>query len=90
MKLKIMEDRETDFIILAGIRYGIGRASYAPGLICDWIKRHWPELSSNLKTLIKRDITEEIRLWERMGDRPYGDSCNAGIWRNLVMWLEDK
>ena len=88
--MQILEDRDTDFIILAGIRYGIGRASYAPGLICDWIKRHWNELSDNLKTLIKRDITSEIEMRDRSPHLSLGMDCDVRTWREFKKWLEDK
>ena len=87
---KILEDRDTDFIILAGIRYGIGRASYAPSLICNWIKNHWNELSDNLKSQIKRDIKSEIEVWFNMRETPYGDICNASVWKSLITWLDEK
>ena len=90
MNNKILDDRDTDFIILAGIRYGIGRASYAPSLICDWIKNHWDEFSDNLKFQIKRDIKSEIEIWFNMREMPYGDSCNASVWKSLIAWLDDQ
>jgi len=86
----ILDDRDTDFIILAGIRYGIGRASYAPSLICDWIKNHWDEFSDNLKSQIKRDIKSEIEVWFNMRELLYGDSCNASVWKSLIAWLDDQ
>ena len=90
MNNKILDDQNTDFIILAGIRYGIGRASYAPNLICNWIKNHWNELSDNLKSQIKRDIRSEIEVWFNMRELPYGDNCNAGVWKSLIAWLDEK
>jgi len=90
MNRKILEDCDTDFIILAGIRYGIGRASYAPSLICDWIKNHWYELSDNLRSQIERDIKSEIEVWFNMREMPYGDSCNASVWKNLIAWMDDQ
>ena len=83
-----LKNRDTQFMILAGIRYGIGRRSYAPGLITDWVRAHWAEFPAELKVLIKRDIADEIRMWNRCPDRSLGDSCDIRTWRGFTEWLD--
>ena len=79
-------DRDTEFIILAGIRYAMGRRSYAPWLVCSWIKAHWEEFPEGLKFLICRDVTEEVDRAQRLGT-PLGDDCDQKIWENLADFL---
>jgi len=87
MNNKILDDQDTDFIILAGIRYGIGRRSYSAWLITDWVKNHWCELSDSLKSLVKKDIKSEIEMWDRSPELSLGDPCDIGTWRDFAKWL---
>lgn len=88
--VKILEDHDTDFIILVGIRYAIGRRSFSSWLITDWVKNHWAELSSSLKNLIKSDIKSEIEMWDRSPELSLGDPCDIRTWMDFSKWLETK
>ncbi len=59
-------DSDTGFMAVAGMRYCLGRASYAPGLAMGWCKTHWHRLSDNDRHVILRDVVQwlaERRLW---------------------------
>lgn len=89
-KTTIMEDRDTQFIILAGIRYAIGRSSYAPWLVTDWVKNHWDEIDKSHQSMIKRDIIAEIELWNRCPELSLGMECDVRTWRDFKAWLEER
>ncbi len=48
------------FIICAAFRYAIGRKSYAPGLVADWIEKRKAALTDELCEQIAREIREEV------------------------------
>lgn len=39
-------------MVTAALRYSLGRMTYVPGAVQDWIKNHWDSLDSNTKCLI--------------------------------------
>jgi len=39
-------DRDTEFLVIASLRYCIGRRTYAPSLVTDWVMRHWDKIVS--------------------------------------------
>ena len=89
MNNKILDDQDTDFIILAGIRYGLGRRSFAPMTITNWVKRNWPELSDNLKYIIRTDVKCEIEMWDRSPKKSLGDPCDIMTWTCFAEWLDN-
>ncbi|GJE37813.1 hypothetical protein [Methylobacterium persicinum] len=48
------------FMVAAGVRYCLGRHSYAPSLCCGWLKTKWLTLSEGDRSVILRDIGEHI------------------------------
>lgn len=47
-------------MMLFGVRYCLGRNSYAPGLCCDWLRAKWPSVRQSDRDVILRDIRREI------------------------------
>jgi hypothetical protein len=47
-------------MVMAALRYSLGRHSYVPGSVQDWITYHWDDLGNNTKTFIVRDVFEHI------------------------------
>ena len=62
-------------ILLCAVRYAIGRRTYIPSLVIDYITPLLPYLSDNTLRLIANEITEyeayEGGLGDEMIDRPY-------------------
>jgi len=81
-------DRDTGFIILAAMRYAIGRCTYAPSLVCDWIRRHWDKIDDQTRNLLRRDLGEAVEHAERHGDDYLGMECDAQTWREMLSWME--
>lgn len=85
--LKIPAD-EVDFfgaVLNCAVRYCIGRRTYMPGLVTDWIMKHCHGVL-NAKTIgvMKRDI-DEARTSPFGG---LGDACDVVIWTKFREWLE--
>lgn len=71
-------DSDTGFIILAAIRYAIGRRTYAPELITEWVKRYWHLISPSDRVLIQKTVTEAFE-----EDRDFGDDCDIETWKKF-------
>ena len=73
MTVEINKDFET--ILLCAVRYAIGRKSYMPSMVIDYITPLLPYLSENTLRLIANEITEhdtyEGGLGDEKIDRPY-------------------
>ena len=68
-------DKNFETILLCAVRYAIGRKSYMPSLVIDYITPLLPYLSDNTLRLIENEITEygayEGGLGDEKIDRPY-------------------
>lgn len=64
------------------LNYSMGRRTYAPSLVIDWIKRNWELLNNGDKNNIRRDTFEFIR-----SPRLKGDACDYETWQNFYNWL---
>jgi hypothetical protein len=53
-------DTNGSIMVMAALRYALGRHSYVPGAVQDWISLHWDSLDSNTKVVIVRDVFEHI------------------------------
>lgn len=47
-------------MVIAALRYSLGRHTYVPGAVQDWISLHWDSLDSNTKVVIVRDVFEHM------------------------------
>lgn len=70
-------------VLNCAVRYSLGRASYMPGLVTDWIMQHCDWLLTE-KTLfvMKRDI-DEARAHDGLGM-----DCDVLTWLKFREWLE--
>lgn len=68
-------DKNFETILLCAVRYAIGRKSYMPSLVIDYIIPLLPYLSDNILRLIADEIIEygayEGGLGDEKIDRPY-------------------
>ena len=73
MTVEINKDFET--ILLCAIRYAIGRRTYIPSRVIDYITPLLPYLSEDVLKLLANEITKyeayEGALGDEMIDRPY-------------------
>ena len=47
-------------MVVAALRYALGRMTYVPGAVQDWIKTHWDSLDSNTRFVIVRDVFDHL------------------------------
>jgi len=76
-------DPETGAIALCAVRYCMGRTTYMPGLVTDWVRRHWNELPPRDRFNIQRDVQEFVE-----SGRSMGDSCDVDTWKSFLRWMQ--
>ena len=47
-------------MVTCALRYSLGRMTYVPGAVQDWIKTYWDSLDSNTKFVIVRDVFDHL------------------------------
>lgn len=76
-------DKNFETILLCAVRYAIGRKSYMPSLVIDYITPLLPYLSDNILRLIADEIIEygayEGGLGDEKIDRPYWEQFLRNI-----------
>jgi len=70
-----------EFLLVASLRYGIGRRSYAVSLIADVVKQNIPYLSTPALQNYAREIKETT---------DYGDEMDRITWFNLLYSLNEE
>lgn len=87
----IDQDPETGVIALCAVRYALGRRTYMPSLVADWLKRHWNCLTEQNQRSILRDVDDEFKRAEELEDfSTIGDPCDINTWRNLRDWMKEQ
>ena len=90
MKFKQLDFHETDIrdedfsaVLLCAQRYAIGRITYMPGLVTDWIMENChKKITKNIMKIMVREITEEE-------DRQaLGMECDYRTWLRFREWLQ--
>ena len=91
-----IEDKYIGAIVICAVRYALGRESYMPGLVQDFIMRHPEILTENDRQVIIRDIEEadEIRTYTMENgqtltvDRLGNTKIDRPGWLKLKEWLK--
>ena len=83
-------DKNFETILLCAVRYAIGRRTYIPSLVIDYITPLLPYLSEDVLKLIANEITEhdtyEGSLGDEKIDRPYWEQ----FLRKIRLEMEDR
>lgn len=53
-------DLNGSIMVMSALRYSLGRHTYVPGAVQDWISDNWDSLNSNTKVVIVRDVFEHM------------------------------
>ena len=72
-------DKNFETILLCAVRYAIGRKTYMPSLVIDYITPLLSHLSYNTLGLIANDITEYGKYYGGLGD----DKIDRPYWLNF-------
>lgn len=88
-----METRMSDYgrdelMVVAAVRYCIGRTSYIVSDCCDWLIKIWMDLLPNTRAVIQRDIDEAFEKdnsarAEKRNYRPLGWDCYRKEWERV-------
>lgn len=80
------------FIVIAAFRYALPRASYAPGLVADWIDARKHTLPAETRAQIAREIREECARNDRVTGvgRSFLPIPYADQWLKLADALEEE
>lgn len=57
-------DEDLGTIAICAVRYAIGRETYMPGLVQDFVKRHPEIVDENVRNVMIRDINEADKIHE--------------------------
>ena len=87
-KSKLEGIKDADFIVIAALRYTLGRSSYAVSIMQDFIRTHWndPVLVPKHEVFI-RDIKDHIDTWEKHCASEH-EKYQMQTWKNLLTELE--
>jgi len=85
-----------DIMVMAAVRYCLGRQSYIVGMCADWLIKWWPDIDESCKLTIKRDIEEafkrddESRARKYKAYHPLGMDMDRREWeRARKLWEND-
>ena len=84
--LNIADDNDTWFIVLVAVRYCMGRMSYAPSLVQEWVRRNWAVIPKSTRSMLIRDVSMEIVSCES-NDRLLGDKHDHECWKTFLSWM---
>lgn len=70
-----LKDNDFGCILCAAVRYSLGRRTYMPGLVTDFIKPLLPYLNDNALNNMRREVSE-------FGE--YGDDCDVQTWMDFL------
>lgn len=76
-----ISDPDFRLILLSAMRYAMGRKTYMPSVIADYIKRHLPHLDDKFLTLAADDIRQHLEDYAE-------HEPNSDLWQNLLDALE--
>jgi len=82
-KSKFNCDTNGGIMVVSALRYALGRHTYVPGAVIDWISLHWDSLDSNTKVVIVRDVFDHIYDEKRS---PYQSASGAIGQYDLSTW----
>ena len=79
----VRDDDDLQTILVCAVRYSLGRATYMPGLVTDWIMGNCKgKLSRNTLSVMIRDIDEARK------DNCLGMDCDVMTWLLFYEWLK--
>ena len=90
---KPMIDEHLNAVLICAVRYCIGRQSYMPGLVQEWIMRHEDLLTQQTMEIMIRDIDEADRIhhYDKFDIDGLGDTkIDRPGWEKFREWLKTR
>lgn len=81
-----------DLMVVAAVRYCLGRQTYIVGVCCNWLIDIWPLLSEKDRHVIQRDIEAEFERDDAARERgeqyrALGADCDRADWERVrALW----
>ena len=77
-----------DLMVLAAVRYCMGRMTYIVGDCVDWLIDEWDNISPSMQRIIQRDIEDEFRRDDEArqrgeSHRPLGMDIDRASWEKV-------
>lgn len=84
-----------DCIAICSFRYALGRQTYMPSIIVEWLIKEWPKLTKRDRSVIKRELEGEIQHDNEAREQklkyfPLGWDCDRREWEKLWDHIKDK
>ena len=78
-------------IAICAVRYALGRRTYMPGLVTDWVMANFTgRMPKGTAEIMMRDIQEQREMGERAGFDSLGDPCDVRTWEKFEAWLKEE
>ena len=85
-----------DLMIIAAVRYCLGRSSYIVNDCCEWLIESWPQIPEKTRGTIRRDIEDEFKRddedrAEGRQHKALGWDCDRQDWERVrKLWSNPK
>lgn len=77
--------KDTGTIAVCALRYCVGRRTYMPSLVIDWVKANWEFLSVADRQVIYHDTRKAIA-----SGLSLGHDCDRDTWLEFQVWLNNQ
>ena len=78
-------DVNGSIMVTCALRYSLGRMTYVPGAVQDWIKTYWDSLDSNTKFVIVRDVFDHLYHEYKSNEEEYFSGYDLKEWENFAI-----
>jgi hypothetical protein len=82
-----IERNHLDTLVIAAVRYALGRRSYIVSETCDLVRAYVKQASEDVVQVIAKDIQMDLQRAEAIGTT-VGDPCDDKEWRKLLKDLD--
>lgn len=80
---------DMEFLVVGAVRYARGRATYVVEETCEWVTKHWEQLSDNTREVIARDVRLEVQLRRNQSEnQPALSRIDNPFWESLLDTVE--
>lgn len=76
-------------IVLCAVRYAMGRMTYMPTIVINYVKEHWADLQPGMQDIILRDVSEELEHEDRSSGW-LGNACDVQNWKYFHLWMKER
>lgn len=90
---KDSDKEDLNIMYVCAVRYSIGRMTYMPSLVTEFIMKHSDTLTVKGASIMIRDIEEERDRYvpesiSSLGRTSLGMECDQRTWLNFLDWLK--